>query len=50
MGLTSAVIMADVERLEMLKQQHPQLKLDNIQATEMKKVFIVPHGIVKWCI
>ncbi len=40
MGLCSAVSMADVATVSKnVKQQHPQLKLDNIQATEMKGVY-----------
>lgn len=40
MGLCSAVSMADVATVSKnIKQQHPQLKLDNIQATEMKGIY-----------
>ncbi|MEN8385561.1 DsbC family protein [Acinetobacter towneri] len=40
MGLCSAVSMADVATVSKnVKQQHPQLKLDNIQATEMKGIY-----------
>lgn len=40
MGLYSAVSMADVATVSKnIKQQHPQLKLDNIQATEMKGIY-----------
>ena len=39
-GLCSAVSMADVATVSKnIKQQHPQLKLDNIQATEMKGIY-----------
>ena len=39
-GLCSAVSMADVATVSKnVKQQHPQLKLDNIQATEMKGIY-----------
>ena len=40
MGLCSAVSMADVATVSKnVKQQHPQLKLDNIQDTEMKGIY-----------
>lgn len=40
MGLCSAVSIADVATVSKnIKQQHPQLKLDNIQATEMKGIY-----------
>lgn len=40
MGLCSAMSMADVATVSKnIKQQHPQLKLDNIQATEMKGIY-----------
>ena len=39
-GLCSTVSMADVATVSKnIKQQHPQLKLDNIQATEMKGIY-----------
>lgn len=39
-GLCSAMSMADVATVSKnIKQQHPQLKLDNIQATEMKGIY-----------
>ena len=39
-GLCSAVSMADVVTVSKnIKQQYPQLKLDNIQATEMKGIY-----------
>lgn len=40
MGLCSAMSMADVATVSKnIKKQHPQLKLDNIQATEMKGIY-----------
>lgn len=39
-GLCSAMSMADVATVSKnIKKQHPQLKLDNIQATEMKGIY-----------